>query len=92
MADVDATTVWGLLVTAVLSSSVIAVIIEKLHDFLSKRRERHFEISKYKIETISKGVPYYNQIAFNFIQLSRTLSHAQPDYTVCMYHVHCSLS
>jgi hypothetical protein len=87
MVDSVATTVGGLLVGAILSSSVIALIIEKIHDWFSKKRERYFEISKYKIDILSKVVPYYNQIAFNFIQLYRTLCADTPDFMLCMYHM-----
>jgi hypothetical protein len=89
MANVDVTTVWELVVPAIFSSSVAAVIIEKFHDVFSKRRERYFEVSKYKIETISKAVPYYNKLAFNAFNFSRELQKPtdKRDYMLCMYRL-----
>jgi hypothetical protein len=89
MANVDVTTVWGLLVTAIFSSSVAAVIIEKFHDLFSKGRERYFDVSKYKIQTISKAVPNYNKLAFNALNFSRELRKPpdKRDYMLCMYRL-----
>lgn len=89
MTNVDVITVWGLVVPVVFSSSVAAVIIEKFHDFFSKRRERYFEVSKYKIQTISRAVPYYNKLAFNAFNFSRELRKPSDkrDYMLCIYRL-----
>jgi hypothetical protein len=89
MVEIGIDTVWQLFVGAILSSSVIAMTIEKLHDVLSKKRERYFEISKYKVETISKAVPYYNKLAFNAFNFSRELRKPidKRDYMLCVYRL-----
>jgi hypothetical protein len=37
MVELDVTTAWHLLVTAIISSGVLVALIDKFHDFLTKK-------------------------------------------------------
>jgi hypothetical protein len=88
MVESDVTTVWQLLVTAILSSGVAVALIESFRNWLFKRREEFIEQSKQKIDTISKATPYYNQLAMNSWNFSEALAESKnPDYERLMYNM-----
>lgn len=89
MVELDVTTAWHLLATAIISSGVLVALIESFRDWLFKRREEYVELTKQKIDIISKATAYYNQIAFNCVQFSRELGKGikERDVMLCMYHL-----
>jgi hypothetical protein len=86
----DVTTVWQLFVSAVISSGVFVVGIEMIHDYFSKKREKLFEIAKYRMETISRAAPYYSRLAvYNCWNISWMLEVANEncDYELVFYYL-----
>jgi hypothetical protein len=63
-----------LLIIGISGGGVAVALIEWLRDWMIQRREQYLDISKIKIETISKSLPYYSQMASYSFELSFELA------------------
>ena len=79
----------GLFFTIILSGGIVAGLFEWFRNWMMRKREEYMDISKIKIEYISKSLPYYSQSAYYFNGLSSYIkSKRRNDYSqICMYYV-----
>lgn len=73
MSDSSVVTIWSIFTTLIISGGIVAGLFEWLRSYIAKRREEYLDISKLKIEYISKSIPYYGQMIFYHKMISRLL-------------------
>jgi len=83
---------WDIFVTIIISGGIVAGSFEWLRDTLARRRQEYLDISKIKIDYISKSLPYYGQLSFYNYMLSKLLRTKRyaTYFNLILYYI-CSL-
>lgn len=64
MSELSHTSLWTIFSTIIISGGIVAGLFEWFRNYIAKRREEYVDISKLKIDYISKSLPFYSQMVF----------------------------
>jgi hypothetical protein len=73
----------------IISGSILAGIFEWIRYYFTRKREEYIDLSKHRMDVISKSSPYLFQIATYAYRLHQELEKSNMDAVQCLYHLCC---
>jgi hypothetical protein len=89
MSDIGpaSTTTLSILLTVIISGGIVAGLFEWFRNWVTKRREEYIDMSKIRLDSLSKSIPYYSRMRTYQMLLWTELEKDSIDSALSLYYI-----